>query len=504
MSDKYTKIQFKRIKDTTKNLDSSEYAEVVPDYGEPVFSHTTNKDEMVIGDGTKTIPNLPRLNLVALNSLGTKFALPAISEGDTNTYNIITTKNISDIPDASTTVRGLVNTSSQTFAGNKTFASNTTTFGSDESIGTVVIKGTDTSLMLRTAEPWGAWQAAIAPSISRSTITFTSQDVSNGRIEYYRLPSLALSDPNQGDYKIITTKNISDIPDASGAKRGLVSTDAQTFAGDKTFQDDVTINGDLIVGGETIVKHKLENNRHVLYCQTSPDSTKQVSLNFGMASAGGVWISSLDFAGYNETIPLLSSYRMGSNGNNYYVWWPQSNDTNKKCELLFSVDNTTYVQYKHDSTSGNPDWKLYPKETPRIFTTSTNADKVGDFRVDTSGKKLYLWDGSAWKQIASFEIETQYQTNGISARKYGPTIDLRIVGASVDSNASIGTLPTSCCPSSYFYINACYYVGNDYYPAIITVLANGSMTVKYLSGNRLVDGTSGGYVQASTSYLVEV
>jgi hypothetical protein len=402
MSDKYTKIQFKRIKDTTKNLDSSEYAEVVPDYGEPVFSHTTNKDEMVIGDGTKTIPNLPRLNLVALNSLGTKFALPAISEGDTNTYNIITTKNISDIPDASTTVRGLVNTGSQTFAGNKTFVSNSIIFGSDESNGYVTIKGTDASLMLRTAEPWGAWQAAIAPSISGSTITFTSQDVLNGRIEYYLLPSLTSSDPNERTYNIITTKNISDIPAASGTASGVVSTSNQIFSGDKTFQDDVTINGDLIVGGETIVKHKLENNRHVLYCQESPNSTKQVSLNFGREATGGVWISSPAIIGNNNTIPLLSSYRSGNNTNNYYVNWSQSNDTDKKCELFFSVDDTTYVQYKHDSTSGNPDWILYPKETPRIFTTSTNADKVGDFRVDTSGKKLYLWDGSAWKQIATW------------------------------------------------------------------------------------------------------
>lgn len=69
MSAPYTLIQIKRIQNTSKNFDSDDYVSTVPQYGELVFSHQTNKDELVIGDGIKPIPELPRLNLQKLSSL---------------------------------------------------------------------------------------------------------------------------------------------------------------------------------------------------------------------------------------------------------------------------------------------------------------------------------------------------------------------------------------------------------------------------------------------------
>lgn len=68
MSAPYQKIQIRRIKDFSQNLDTNEFAEIVPDYGEMVFSHQPNKDELVIGDGSTTLPNLPRLNFQKLYS----------------------------------------------------------------------------------------------------------------------------------------------------------------------------------------------------------------------------------------------------------------------------------------------------------------------------------------------------------------------------------------------------------------------------------------------------
>lgn len=54
------------------------------------------------------------------------------------------------------------------------------------------------------------------------------------RWEQYRLPAIG-QDASTASYEIITTKNISDIPDASATVAGKVSTGAQTFAGQKTF-----------------------------------------------------------------------------------------------------------------------------------------------------------------------------------------------------------------------------------------------------------------------------
>lgn len=93
MSAPYTVIQVKRIQDTSKNLDSSTYANVVPQYGELVFSHQTDKDELVIGDGSTTIPNLPRLNFQKLaqtslvNSSTTAPAAPSIGDIWVDTSN---------------------------------------------------------------------------------------------------------------------------------------------------------------------------------------------------------------------------------------------------------------------------------------------------------------------------------------------------------------------------------------------------------------------------------
>ena len=69
-----------------------------------------------------------------------------------------------------------------------------------------------------------------------------------GYYEVYDLPATDQDRTGNASYKIITTKNISDIPDASASQRGLVSTGTQTFAGNKTFNGTVTSGNDAVVG----------------------------------------------------------------------------------------------------------------------------------------------------------------------------------------------------------------------------------------------------------------
>ena len=63
----FTKIQLKRTSGN-KTLDDSTVKTIVPAYGEPVFSHTSTIDELVIGDGSTDIEHLPRLTLKGSNA----------------------------------------------------------------------------------------------------------------------------------------------------------------------------------------------------------------------------------------------------------------------------------------------------------------------------------------------------------------------------------------------------------------------------------------------------
>lgn len=63
----------------------------------------------------------------------------------------------------------------------------------------------------------------------------TGATLTGNAYENFKLPSVTADRTSVGTYNIITTKNISDIPDASATVAGKVSTGAQTFAGQKTF-----------------------------------------------------------------------------------------------------------------------------------------------------------------------------------------------------------------------------------------------------------------------------
>ena len=62
-----TTIQLKRTSGN-KTLDDNTVKVIVPAYGEPVFSHTSTIDELVIGDGSTDIEHLPRLTLKGPNA----------------------------------------------------------------------------------------------------------------------------------------------------------------------------------------------------------------------------------------------------------------------------------------------------------------------------------------------------------------------------------------------------------------------------------------------------
>lgn len=76
MAQAYTKI---RIKRTTKSFSDSSVKNIIPDFGEWVYSHTANLDELVVGDGEHTIEFLPRLNLSYLNDINNNLNIEDLS-----------------------------------------------------------------------------------------------------------------------------------------------------------------------------------------------------------------------------------------------------------------------------------------------------------------------------------------------------------------------------------------------------------------------------------------
>lgn len=64
----------------------------------------------------------------------------------------------------------------------------------------------------------------------------TGATLTGSTYENFKLPSVTADRTSVGTYNIITTKNISDFPDASATVAGKVSTGAQDFTGRKTFR----------------------------------------------------------------------------------------------------------------------------------------------------------------------------------------------------------------------------------------------------------------------------
>lgn len=146
----YTTIQVKRT--NNKTLDDSSLANIVPAYGEIVFSHTSGKDEFVIGDNSTTIPNLPRLNLQSINkfksfdgntlTLGdaTHKGTIILNDGSNNTTTIQPSSTNNDItvtlPDSSGTLATTNDLNSINYATSDTPAGPATQVKSTDRAGT--------------------------------------------------------------------------------------------------------------------------------------------------------------------------------------------------------------------------------------------------------------------------------------------------------------------------------------------------------------------------------
>lgn len=135
------------------------------------------------------------------------------------------------IPDADASTRGFINTSAQTFAGNKLFSNNLSVSG----ITTLspMLNATDTSfLMVNNSNQVTKRNFSSFPGIQNlNGLTASSQTFTTSG--------------NQAAFTFNSTGTIHtlNIPDADATFRGFVNTGTQSFTGSKTFSNNLTVSG---------------------------------------------------------------------------------------------------------------------------------------------------------------------------------------------------------------------------------------------------------------------
>ncbi|GGH81882.1 hypothetical protein HNQ91_005664 [Filimonas zeae] len=154
---------------------------------------------------------------------GNQTAFAFSSSGTTHTLNI---------PDADGTLRGFVNTGTQTFAGNKTYSGNiavngTTTLSS-------ALSNTDTSFLMVNA-------SNVVVKRNLSTLPLGIQSINSLTAPAQTLATNATAG-TLGFNSTGSTHTLT-LPDASISARGFVNTAAQSFAGNKTFTNNLTVSG---------------------------------------------------------------------------------------------------------------------------------------------------------------------------------------------------------------------------------------------------------------------
>ena len=365
------------------------------------------------------------------------FSLPVPTVNDSPTahqyYNIITEKNISDIPDASTTTTGLINTTTQTIAGDKYF-------NAFINIQNTHSNGTGINFYFSDA-PSGKfgtiWLSQARKFCFREYRTNSDGEPQAG-YERYDLPAADIGTTATNVYNILTTKNISDIPDASTTVTGLINTTTQAFTGTKTFDaiitPDVTIPSGFIYFKET-GKNSIAARISILNRNTVSTDHRTQFLQYNYNTDG---TKTTYYDAY-----YLPNITVATNANKTYDIYTSKNKYDPFNNLSYAtntpVDGDVYISSYADGSG----------------STSTN---VTYYRRDISA--LYKYMHNVISVTPSYTTNTLITeanfTGNYRLYKIGNIRILRMAGvltsATASADVTIGTIPADSYPLNNVYI----------------------------------------------------
>lgn len=195
---------------------------------------------------------------------GTDFNISSL--GNTATWNL---------PDASATARGLVNTSSQAFLGIKTFNTGVTVLGATASTSNLTLG--ITSATTAAAQTTKYLSVDVTGKVTLNALNSINSVTAGGSL--MTGPDLVYTTSASGtDFSISTTGNTAtwNLPDASVTNRGAVTNAAQTFGGLKTFGNGVIVNNGSVLNNGTTANNGLT---------VSGATTSTSNLTLGITSA---------------------------------------------------------------------------------------------------------------------------------------------------------------------------------------------------------------------------
>jgi hypothetical protein len=195
---------------------------------------------------------------------------------------------------ADATNPGIVTAGAQTFGGNKTFAGNTT------------VQGTLT-----------------VNTLNNNTASDSVLVVSNGTVEKRKVSAAAFGNAirsinanrdtaqvfafrNTGTNLTVSTNNADsvflNVPDASSSARGVVTTDDQTFGGNKTFQDSVAAAKTILIGGTG------NANSTVQVDGSLSMAIKTISSNYTVTAADNTILANTTSGALTVTLPAPTNF----------------------------------------------------------------------------------------------------------------------------------------------------------------------------------------------------
>lgn len=276
-----------------------------------------------------------------------EIAVGAVSNtGDANGISVISTDSLRTLilHAANATNPGVVTAGTQTFGGNKTFQ-DSVTINNKLTLNSLTTNTTSDSVLV--------YNNGI---IEKRVITGFGSSIHS--INGNRDTAQKIAFRNSGTDLTVSTNGADSIflnvPDAGTSARGVVTTTAQTFAGNKTFQDSVNAAKAILVGATGNANSTMQVSGSLSM------SIKTVSSNYTITASDNTILANTTGGAITVTLPaptgiggrIYTIKKIGTGGiNNALTITPSSGVTIDGGSSYIIYNDWTYVTIQTDGTS---------------------------------------------------------------------------------------------------------------------------------------------------------